>query len=107
MPGIRIQHPTERNVTFTLADGSRPYREPWTCPPPPAGCASTHLVKTYHLRLDETGSAIVSHEIVDRLRRIPGQPFVIANEVAEPPKQVVHVTRLVLQTHVPAPGATR
>ena len=27
MPGIRIQHPTARSVTFTLTDGSRPYRE--------------------------------------------------------------------------------
>ena len=105
MPGVRIQHPRERNVTFSLVDGSRPYREPWTCPPPPAGCGSTHLFKTYHLRLDETGAAIVSAEIVERLGRIPGQPFAIANEVAAPPAQVVRVPALVIHPRPIAPGA--
>lgn len=104
MPGFRIQHPTERNVTFTLVDASRPYREPWTCPPPPNGCASTHDFKTYHLRLDETGSAIVSAEIVERLRRIPGQPFAIANEVADPPVQTVFVPNIVIRPRPLPPG---
>lgn len=102
--GVRIQHPTARNTVFTLMDASRPYRAPWTCPPPPAGCASTHAFKTYHLRLDETGAAIVSPEIVERLRRIPGQPFAVANEVASPPDQTVSVPRLVVRVRANAPG---
>lgn len=105
MPGVRIQHPTERSVTFTLVDSARPYREPWTCPPPPAGCGSTHQFKTYHLRLDETGAAIVSVEIVERLKRIPLQPFIFVNEVAKPPDQVIHVPAVVIRPRVIAPGA--
>lgn len=97
MSGIRIQHPTKRSTTFTLVDGSRPYREPWTCPPPPEGCASTHQFKTYHLRLDETGAVIVSHEILAYLKRISGQPFEVSNEVAKPPTQYVRPPLLVIR----------
>lgn len=104
MPGVRIQHPTKRSTTFTLVDNSRPYRGgAWTCPPPPAGCARTHEFKTYHFRLDETGAAIVSEEIIERLKRIPGQPFAIANEVAEPPVQTVIVPRLIRRPGLLAP----
>lgn len=98
--GVRIQHPTERNCVFTLVDASRPYREPYFC----VACAGTegavdrhiggrllrgkvHRFKTYHINLDETGAAIVSQEIVDRLKRLPVQPFAIANEVKRPPAQ--------------------
>ena len=91
MGGIRIQHPTKRSTLFTIVDGARPYPRPWTCPPPLSGCANVHLFKTYHLRLDEAGAAIVSVEIVERLKRIPGQPFAISNEVPNPPAQVVRV----------------
>jgi hypothetical protein len=83
MPGVRIQHPTERNVTFTLVDGSRPYTQPFEC----GMCHLTHLFKTYHFALDESGAAIVSVEIVERLKRLHGHGFVIANEVAKPPPQ--------------------
>lgn len=104
MPGIRIQHPVERSVTFTLVDSSRPYAVPWQCPPPPAGCARTHPFKTYHLHLDETGAVIVSATIVDRLRRIPGQPFLIANEVKEPPRQVIRAPLLLRRATAIIPG---
>jgi len=104
MAGVRIQHPTRRDCTFTLVDSSRPYRTPWACPPPPAGCASTHLFKTYHLRLDATGATIVSVEIVERLNRIAGQPFAIANEVKAPPAQIVRVPSIARQPRAIAPG---
>ena len=96
MAGVRIQHPTERSSTFTLVDGSRPYRQPWACPPPPEGCARIHAFKTYHFRLDETGAAIVSIEIWERLQRIPGSQFALANAVERPPDQVVRVPMLKL-----------
>lgn len=100
MKGVRVQHPTERNVTFTLSDASRPLRDTGEC----GACHRVHVVKTYHLVLDETGAAIVSREIVERLKRIPGQPFAIANEVAEPPSQTVQVSRLVIRPRPLQPG---
>lgn len=106
MSGLRIRHATERSCTFTLSDGSRPYREPWLCPPPPEGCARLHQFKTYHLRLDETGAVIVSAEIWGKLQRIPGQPFALANEVERPPAQRVIVpARLDIRAKSLAPGA--
>lgn len=91
MPGVRIQHPTERNALYTLVDGSRPYTAPVVCVPPPlgGGCGRTHLFKTYHLRLDETGAAIVSEQIAERLKRLHGHGFVIGDEVANPPTQII------------------
>lgn len=100
MPGVRIQHPSARNVTFTLVDGSRPYRVLSEC----GACHRVHQFKTYHLALDETGAAIVSPEIVERLKRIPGQPFAVANEVQAPPVQTINLPRLHILTRPQAPG---
>ena len=83
MAGVRIQHPTERNCTYVLVDQSRRYLEPLVCPL----CATTHLFKTYHFTLDETGSCIVSVEIAERLKRVHGHGFEQANEVKAPPAQ--------------------
>ena len=85
MPGVRITHPTERDVTYTLVDGNRPYGKPINC----LVCGATHSFKTYHFRLDTVGAAIVSPEIVERLKRITGHGFSIGNKVAKPPKQTV------------------
>lgn len=87
MAGTRIQHPTERNVTFTLVDSSRPYTEPYDCPV----CFRVHEFKTYHLQLDEVGAVTVSDGVLERLKAIPGQPFQITNEVANPPDQTINV----------------
>jgi len=101
MSGTRIQHPTKRSTTFTIVDQNRPYREPLACLAPivvngeQRPCARVHTFKTYHLNLDETGATIVSHEIVERLRRIPGNPFAIANEVEKPPTQFIRPPRLI------------
>lgn len=104
MAGVRIRHATEVAATFTLVDGSRPYREPWTCPPPPEGCATTHDFKTYHIRVDDTGAAIVSPEIWQRLQRIAGNPFSLVNEVAQPPAQRIVLPRLKFTSRLIAPG---
>lgn len=90
MAGVRIQHPTERNCTFTLVDASRPYVAPVSC----ALCGLVHQWKTYHFRLDETGAAIVSREIIQRLQRLPGNGgFAIANEVRKPPAIILDLRR--------------
>lgn len=88
---------------FTLAS-DRPYTEPFQCPAPPDGCGTIHLFKTYHFRLDETGAGIVSIEIVERLKRIPGQPFTFTNEVKKPPAQTIRVTPILIRPSAIAPG---
>jgi hypothetical protein len=98
--GVRIQHPTERNVTFTLVDGARPYRVPVDC----GHCHRQHAFKTYHLTLDETGAAVVSTEIVARLQRIPGNPFAVANVVPDPPAQTIRVPHLLISARPLRPG---
>lgn len=113
MSGIRIQHPTARSMTFTISDVSRPYRAAMHCGAPVVVrgelriCGRVHVHKTYHLNLDETGAVIVSTEIVERLRRIPGQPFVVANVVAEPPSQTIRVPLLGILVRAPSPGGDR
>lgn len=108
--GIRIQHPTARSVTFTITDANRPYPAPLTCMAEiiDAGarrpCARVHVAKTYHLNLDESGAAVVSTTVAERLGRIPGQPFRHANVVAEPPHQTIFVPTLTLRPRAAAPG---
>lgn len=110
MAGVRIQHDRLRSVTLTLVDGARPYREALVCRALMVirgelrPCARTHVVKTYHLNLDESGSTIVSDTIWDRLQRIPGNPFQVANAVAEPPPQTIHVPRIRILPSAVAPG---
>jgi hypothetical protein len=88
--GIRVQHPTERNTTFTIVDGRRPYKAPVVCLP----CGKTHSFKTYHLALDESGAAIVSREIAEKMKRIPNLGgFSITNEVVDPPPQKLVLSR--------------
>lgn len=99
--GIRIQHATERNVTFTLVDGSRLLAAPMEC----GACHRFHVHKTYHLVLDESGAAIVSQEIWQRLQRIPGNPFSLANAVKEPPVQRLAIASpLALLVRAKPPG---
>jgi hypothetical protein len=110
VPGVRIQHLTERSATFTIVDGSRPYRAPLTCAASVVAnselvpCARTHVFKTYHLNLDETGAVIVSPTIWERMAaRLIAAGFRLANAVERPPDQVVHVPRLRLTLRVRAP----
>lgn len=88
MPGIRVQHPTERNVRYTVVEPNIPYQEPYQCTPPEfGGCGALHLFKTHHLNLDETGAVIVSTGVYDRLKdRLAEDGFVVTNEVKKPPR---------------------
>lgn len=88
MPGIRVQHPTQRNVRYTVVDSNVPYPEPYHCTPPEfGGCGSVHLFKTHHLNLDETGSVIVSTGVYDRIKnRLAIDGFATVNEVQKPPR---------------------
>lgn len=87
MAGIRIQHPTAASCRYTVVDGGVPYVAPYECTPPDlGGCGSTHLFKTHHLNLDETGSVIVSTGVYERIKgRLALDGFVVANEVKDPP----------------------
>lgn len=87
MPGIRVQHPTQRSVRYTVVEGDKPYPEPYTCTPPEfGGCGSVHLFKTHHLNLDGTGAVIVSTGVYDRIKqRLALDGFVETNEVKKPP----------------------
>lgn len=88
MPGIRLQHPTQKDVRYTVVDSNVPYPEPYHCTPPEfGGCGSTHLFKTHHLNLDSVGAVIVSQGVFDRIKdRLALDGFVVTNEVAKPPK---------------------
>lgn len=89
MSGVRIQHPDKRNVTMTLVDAKRPLAKPGEC----AACHRIHSFKTYHFRLDDVGATIVSHEIAERLKRLPGHGFSIGETIAEPPAQLVDLNK--------------
>jgi hypothetical protein len=87
VPGIRVQHPTQRNVRYTIVEPNIPYGQPYQCTPPEfGGCGTKHLFKTHHLNLDETGSVIVSTGVFERIRdRLALDGFVLTNEVQKPP----------------------
>ena len=95
MPGIRLQHPTQKGVRYTIVEGDKPYPEPYTCTPPEfGGCGSVHLFKTHHLNLDDTGSVIVSTGVYERIKgRMALDGFVLTNEVAKPPALGIGMAR--------------
>lgn len=88
MPGIRVQHPSQKNVRYTVVQPDVPYGQPYQCTPPEfGGCGSVHLFKTHHLNLDETGSVIVSEGVYERIKdRLHLDGFTTTNEVKKPPK---------------------
>jgi len=79
MPGIRLYHPTKRDVTLLI--------------PHPGDPATGRKPKDYHVRLDTTGHVIVSERVWQRLRESEkaGWPhgLVVSNEVKKPPAQTV------------------
>lgn len=81
--GVRLHHRTLRNTIVVLPVPHRPYKVPFMCPT----CGQTHKVKTYHINLDNEGDAIVSREIVDRLKEIGLPDFEVLNVVRNPPRQ--------------------
>lgn len=93
MAGIRVQHPTARSCRFTVIDKRAPYPVPFRCSPPEfGGCGSTHDFKAHHLNLDETGSAIVSEGVFERISGIlAANGFRVANEVEKPPTLLIGI----------------
>lgn len=87
MAGVRVQHPTQRNVRFTIVEPDRPYPVPYQCTPPEfGGCGSVHTFKTHHLNLDETGSAIVGDVLYEKIKQhLVLNGFVETNTVERPP----------------------
>lgn len=87
MAGVRLHHETAKNARFTVVENDRPYPTPYECPPPEfGGCGITHMFKTHHLNLDDTGSVIISTPLYEKLKGLLGlNGFTMANEVKSPP----------------------
>lgn len=88
MAGVRLHHPTQRNVRFNISEPDRPYPSgPLQCSPPEfGGCGQVHIFKTHHLNLDETGSVIIGDVLFEKIRlHLVGAGFEIGNEVQKPP----------------------
>lgn len=95
MPGIRVQHPTQKSVRYTVVEPDRPYPVPYTCTPPDmGGCGSTHQFKTHHLNLDEVGAVILSTGVFERIgHRLTIDGFTVTGEVAKPPRMGIGMSR--------------
>lgn len=87
MAGVRIQHPTQRNVRFNVVEPENPYKEPYQCTPPEfGGCGSVHTFKTHHLNLDETGSVIIGDVLYQKIKQhLIVNGFQELNIVEKPP----------------------
>ena len=88
MAGIRLQHPTARNVRFSISEPDHPYPSgPYQCTPPEfGGCGQVHIFKTHHLNVDETGSTIVGDQLFEKAQAyFLAYGFTVANEVPNPP----------------------
>lgn len=83
MPGIRIQHPSLRNCTYTLIHYGRPLKTIIHC----RVCGLEHHHKTYHLALDSAGEVIVSETVYQRLKEAGLEELRAASEVARPEAQ--------------------
>jgi hypothetical protein len=95
MPGIRVQHPTETNVRYTVVEPNVPYGLPYQCTPPDmGGCGAVHLFKTHHLNLDAAGACIVSTGVYERIKdRLALDGFSTTGEVKKPPKLGIGMSR--------------
>lgn len=87
MAGVRVQHPTERNVRYTVVEHEIVLDQPYQCTPPEyGGCGGTHLFKTHHLNVDETGSCIIGDVLYKKIRHhLEAEGFVEQNVVKRPP----------------------
>jgi hypothetical protein len=88
MPGVRLQHPTARNVRFTISEPDHPYPSgPYQCTAPEfGGCGQVHVFKTHHLNVDETGSTIVGDVLFEMAKaHLLAHGFTVANTVDKPP----------------------
>ena len=87
MPGIRVSHPTQKNVRYNVVE-AKPYPVPYQCTPPEfGGCGQLHEFKTHHLNLDDTGSVIVSETVFKLIQPfLVRDGFVNVSEVKKPPR---------------------
>jgi hypothetical protein len=87
MAGVRITHPTARNVRFSISEPDHPYSAPYQCTPPEfGGCGAVHLFKTHHVNVDDTGSAIVGDVLYRKASRyFTAAGFELGNAVKKPP----------------------
>ncbi len=87
MPGVRIQHPTQRDTRMTVVESANPYTVPYQCTPPQlGGCGTVHLFKTHHINLDAAGSAIVSETVYERIKAVlDAQGVTTTGQVKKPP----------------------
>jgi len=81
MPGLRIHHPTATNCTLLVS-------HPGEIKSFLRNKNKGRLPKDYHIRLDNDGNCIVSETVWLRLKEA-GANFIILNEVADPPAQLV------------------
>lgn len=81
MAGVRIHHPTLRHALLAVPS-TRPFAAPKWC----SQCSETHQTKHYHVVLDGDGDAIVSTTVWERIRQIGSHPFLVMNEVDNPPE---------------------
>jgi hypothetical protein len=102
MAGVRVQHPTARSVRFTVVESDRPYLTPYQCTAPEfGGCGTTHLFKTHHLNLDDTGAVIVGDKLYEKIKGLLAlNSFSETNVVAKPPTMGIGVG-----AHVPGSGS--
>ena len=93
MAGVRVQHPTQKNVRFTITDPSIQFDVPYQCTPPEfGGCGQIHTHKTHHLNLDETGSVIIGDVLYQKIRaHLVAFGFVETNVVEKPPTMGVGI----------------
>ncbi len=85
--GIRIRHHTRKSQMLPVPL----LFEPWPTNKTDCGvCHTIHPCKVIHLTLDDTGAVIVSHEIKDKVFRVPQHGgFAVAGLVANPPDQTI------------------
>ncbi len=91
--GIRIRHKTLRGVLLVVRDQKRPIPNPHNYKLPICStCKVPHDVKTYHLKLDDEGTIIVSKTIYEKLSALDDKAgFETANTVNNPPTQTLQV----------------
>lgn len=87
MPGVQISHPTLRSVIYTVEHEGRKLTYPLQC----WMCGTTHVNKTYHLRLDAAGKVTVSEVVFQRLKEAGLRELRAETEIRKPPTLIVGV----------------
>jgi hypothetical protein len=79
--GVKIRHRTARSSVVLVTDQTHPRQEALQC----NICNVLHFNKTYHLWLDDTGSAIVSTRVLEGLRKAGFPDLDVIETVKNPP----------------------